>query len=435
MKEAISKCVQCGAQLDESGCCSVCKTDQTQLTAANISSFVDRIKHLLVLPRMHGPRQSLGELSLINKQTSESYCLNNRIIKIGRDSTNEIALASDTAISRNHACIMFLQDSFWLEDLDSTNGTLLNGRKVKSRKQLFLGDHIAVGKTQLVVTLTDDSVNGMRDYEIIEEIGRGGMAIVYKAHDHQGNRTVALKQLTLHNLAPARSKARSERFRREASIALRLNHPNIVPVYDVHLGPDNFYYVMELLTGRNLRIEIAARGGKLSARNYLPILEQVAAALGYAHSRNVVHRDVKPDNIFIMPDGSVKLTDFGIARVIEDLEEANLTKSGAMLGTLAYSAPEQLDNARRVDHKADIFSLGVVTYEALSGISPFQGDGITDTVVQIASTQAKPLNELVDDISPRLAAVVAKALAKKAQERWRSVSEFAQQFREALSER
>jgi serine/threonine protein kinase len=431
MKE-VGQCAQCGGSLAESGRCTACGADQVILTSTNIGTFIDRIKQFVVLPGINKPKYGLGELSLVNKQSNQTYPLKEPVVKIGREPTNEVPILNDTSISRNHACVMFLKDGFWIEDLGSTNGTFVNGKKLSGRKQVYQGDHIVLGKTELVIVPVENGQSGFREYEIVQEVGRGGMGVVYKAIDHKHRRTVAIKQLVLHNVEPLRQKARSERFRREATLAQRLNHPNIVPVYDVHLGPENFYYVMEFLEGHSLRKEMETRGGRLTAREYMPILEQIASALQYAHSKSVVHRDVKPDNIFIMPDGSVRLTDFGIARIVEELDEANLTRSGAMLGTLAYAAPEQLNNAKKVDHKADIFSLGIVTYEALSGVSPFQGNGITDTVVQIASAREKPLCELVPGINPDTSAVVAKSMAKKAADRHRSVSDFSDQFRKSL---
>src|SRR5262249_3572690 len=144
--------------------------------------------------------------------------------------------------------------------------------------------------------------------------------------------------------------------KREAITVKRLVHPNIVKVYDIGLEDDQYFYVMEYLEGRSLKRELELKGGALLAQEYWPILTQVAEALDFAHTMNVVHRDVKPDNIFITSDGTVKITDFGIARAV-DYEETKLTKTGVMLGTLAYVSPEQLQDAKAVDHRADIFSL------------------------------------------------------------------------------
>ncbi|HEY9715732.1 MAG TPA: protein kinase, partial [Chroococcales cyanobacterium] len=191
-------------------------------------------------------------------------------------------------------------------------------------------------------------------------------------------------------------------------------------------------YVMEFLDGHSLRTELELRGGKMSPAEYWQVLSQVAEGLSFAHTMNVVHRDVKPDNIFLLNDGRVKLTDFGIARAA-DYEQTHLTKTGVMMGTLAYVSPEQLQDAKNVDHRADIFSLGVVSYESLSGQVPFTGDGIAQTIVKIVSQEEKPLHILVPYISVEISTTVTKALRKRARERYRSVMEFAKEFESALN--
>jgi serine/threonine protein kinase/DNA-binding beta-propeller fold protein YncE len=269
------------------------------------------------------------------------------------------------------------------------------------------------------------------NYIILAEIGRGGMGIVYKAVDERTGKEVAIKQLILDNIDANKHKEFRDRFRREAQTALRLVHKNVVSVLDISSDPDSYYYVMEFLEGHSLRREIAKHGGKCSPDRFLNILEQIAEGLSYAHSMNVIHRDVKPDNIFILEDGTVKITDFGIARVA-DLEETNLTKTGVMLGTLAYVSPEQLQNAKTVDHRADIFSLGVVSYEALCGYLPFTGDGIAATIVKIMSQEEIPLTSMNPLISPELSGAVSRALRKKPRDRYRSVHEFIRDFRSAF---
>jgi eukaryotic-like serine/threonine-protein kinase len=272
-------------------------------------------------------------------------------------------------------------------------------------------------------------------YEIIAEIGRGGMGIVYQALDPENHRMVAIKQLLLESVDPTKHREFKDRFRREAAMAARLDHPNIVTVYDVEAGTQEneaYYYVMEFLEGRSLRKELELRGGKMSAEEYHPILKQVAEGLAYAHSLNVVHRDVKPDNIFILKDGRVKLTDFGIARTV-DYEQTHLTKTGVMLGTLAYVSPEQLQDAKNVDHRADIFSLGVVSYESLCGKLPFTGEGIAATVIKILSSEAESLHILVPAISAETAGVVSKSIRKKARDRFMSVIDFSREFERSLT--
>lgn len=257
------------------------------------------------------------------------------------------------------------------------------------------------------------------------------MGIVYQAVHRRDKRVVAIKQLVTDNIDQEKQREFKDRFRREAATAERLVHPNIVKVLDVSNDSDNFYYVMEYLEGHSLRRELEMRGGRMDAEQFFPLLKQVAEGLSFAHSMNVVHRDVKPDNIFILKDGRVKLTDFGIARAM-DLEETKLTKTGVMLGTLAYVSPEQLQDARSVDHRADIFSLGVVTYECLSASLPFTGDGIAATIVRIVSHEEKPLHILMPHLSVDLSACVSKAMRKRARERYRSVLDFCRDFERSL---
>lgn len=270
-------------------------------------------------------------------------------------------------------------------------------------------------------------------YELLGEIGRGGMGIVYRALHPETGQFVAIKQLVLDNIAAEKRTEFKDRFKREAYTIARLKHPNIVDVLDICVEGDSFYYVMEFLDGDSLRKDLIRRGGKMSVEQFYPILAQVGEALSLAHSMSIVHRDVKPDNIFILKNGIVKLTDFGIARAAE-FEESNLTKTGIMMGTLNYVSPEQLQDAKSVDHRADIFSLGIVCYEALSGSMPFTADGIAATIVKIISQEENPLHILNPAISIEISASVGRAMRKKPRERYRSVSEFVKDFSATLSE-
>lgn len=272
-------------------------------------------------------------------------------------------------------------------------------------------------------------------YDVLEEIGRGGMGLIYKAQDPRLNRLVAIKQLVLDNVDPDKKPEFIERFRREAQLAAGLNHPNLISIYDVSISDENSYYVMELLEGHSFRRELEIRPQmRLSPEEFYPIFKQVCEGLAHAHEMSLVHRDIKPDNIFILPGGKVKVTDFGIARSQEHQEkDSNLTKPGVMLGTLSYVSPEQLQDARNVDHRADIYSLGVVMYEALAGQLPFTGEGLTSTLMAIVSRDARPVNEVVPELSNDTAAVVAKAMRKQANERYSSVTEYLKDFEKALN--
>jgi len=270
-------------------------------------------------------------------------------------------------------------------------------------------------------------------YKILSEIGRGGMGIVYQAYDPEENRLVAIKRLVMENISPEKMREFRDRFKREAVTVKRLSHKNIVEVFDVEVEGDNYFYVMEFLEGHSLKSELESRRDPLTPHEFWPYLNQVAEALDFAHTMNVVHRDVKPDNIFILKDGRVKITDFGIARAI-DFEETKLTKTGVMLGTLAYVSPEQLQDAKNVDHRADIFSLGVVSYEALSKQIPFSGEGIAATIVKIVSKEEKPLHILNSAIGVETSACVSKAMRKRARERYRSVKDFARDYASSLAD-
>src|SRR5664280_2916464 len=242
-------------------------------------------------------------------------------------------------------------------------------------------------------------------YELNHLIARGGMAEVYRAHDRLLDRPVALKVLF-----PELSVDRSfvERFRREAQAAANLSHPNIVPVFDWGEDTGTYFIVMEFIDGRPLS-SILKSAGTLSAERTADIGAHVAAALGYAHKHGVIHRDVKPGNVLITDDGQVKVTDFGIARAINT--EESLTQTGAVMGTATYFSPEQAEGIG-VDARTDIYSLGVVLFEMVTGRPPFLGD----TPVAVASKHVRDHppapRELNPSIPPTFEAIILKSMAK-----------------------
>src|SRR5277367_6289254 len=248
-------------------------------------------------------------------------------------------------------------------------------------------------------------------YELNHLIARGGMAEVYRAHDRLLDRPVALKVLF-----PELSVDRSfvERFRREAQAAANLSHPNIVPVFDWGEDTGTYFIVMEYIDGRPLS-SILKSAGPLSAERTADVGSHVAAALGYAHKHGVVHRDVKPGNVLITDDGQVKVTDFGIARAVNT--EESLTQTGAVMGTAAYFSPEQAEGIG-VDARTDIYSLGVVLYEMLTGRPPFLGD----TPVSVASKHVRDIapapRDLLETVPVELEAVTMKAMAKSPDNRY-----------------
>lgn len=263
-------------------------------------------------------------------------------------------------------------------------------------------------------------------FEVLEEIGRGASAVVYRAVDRPLGRPVALKVMQCAQYtSPVQAAEFAARFRREAAAAVKLNHPNIVTVYEFGEVETTRYIAMELLKGQTLRDRISS-GGPLTAREMLPILDDISSALDHAHSSRIIHRDIKPDNIFLVGDGRAKLTDFGIARRID---QVCFTNAGSFAGTPAYMSPEQLAGGT-TDERSDIFSLGVTVYEALAGRRPFGGDSIPKVVHNI--THSSP-QEMVD--APRaLERVILRALSKDPSARYQSARDFFDAFRLAVTE-
>jgi len=262
-------------------------------------------------------------------------------------------------------------------------------------------------------------------YELTHLIARGGMAQVFRARDRLLDRPVAIKVLF-----PELSVDRAfvERFRREAQAAANLSHPNIVPVFDWGEDGGTYFIVMEFIDGQPLSALMRA-SGPLPPRQVAEIGTHVAAALAYAHRHGVVHRDVKPGNVLLTSDDQVKVTDFGIARALNT--EESLTQTGAVMGTATYFSPEQAEGVG-VDARSDIYSLGVVLYEMLAGRPPFLGD----TPVAVASKHvrdlAPELRDLAPAVPPALEAVIAKAMAKSADQRYPSAEELQADLRRFL---
>jgi serine/threonine protein kinase len=215
--------------------------------------------------------------------------------------------------------------------------------------------------------------------EILEHLGQGGMGVVYKARQRQLDRLVAVKLLPP---SVGEEPAFAERFTREAQALARLNHPNIVQVYDFGRTDEYFYFVMEYVDGVNLRALI--RDHKLDPEAALKIVPQICEALQFAHDEGIVHRDIKPENILVDKKGRVKIADFGLAKLLgRAADDFSLTGTGQLMGTLGYMAPEQLQQAHKVDHRADIYSLGVVFYEMLTGQLPIGRFELPSKKVQV----------------------------------------------------
>jgi len=263
-------------------------------------------------------------------------------------------------------------------------------------------------------------------YEILKELGQGAMGTVYLGRDPKINREVAIKTLTYANVEANLLDEIIERFVREAEAAGNLSHPNIVTIYDVGEEHDLAYMAMELLKGNDLA-EHCRKDHLMPIKKVLELVASVADALDYAHSNGVVHRDIKPENIILLEEGKVKVADFGIARVMSSSD----TDTGVLMGTPSYMSPEQVEGAR-VDGRSDLFSLGVVMYEMLSGEKPFKGDNLSNLVYAIANSAYTPLNKVNIDVPACCNKIIKKLLVKDPEKRIKSAAKVAQLIRQCL---
>jgi serine/threonine protein kinase len=252
-------------------------------------------------------------------------------------------------------------------------------------------------------------------YQIIEELGRGGMGVVYKAVDNKLKRTVALKFLPLEWTYDAQAK---DRFIREAQAAAVLDHPNICTVHEINEEEAEPFITMEFIDGQSLRQKIA--GKPMDQSQAFDIAIQAAEGLKEAHTKGIIHRDIKPGNIMLTAAGQVKIMDFGLAKV---LGESLLTKEAVTMGTVTYMSPEQV-RGEILDHRTDIWSLGVVLYEMLTGQAPFKGDHEQSLMYAIVNKEPEPLSKTQAKTSKGLENVVHTALAKDPAERYQSMGEF-----------
>jgi serine/threonine-protein kinase len=267
-------------------------------------------------------------------------------------------------------------------------------------------------------------------YQVEKELGKGAMGVVYMGRDPKIGRVVAIKTMALsqefegEELNDAR-----ERFFREAETAGRLQHQNIVTIFDAGEEHDLAYIAMEFLKGRDL-VDHCKDGNLLPIPKVVSIVARVAEALAYAHRANVVHRDIKPANImYELESDTVKVTDFGIARITD----SSKTKTGLVLGTPSFMSPEQIAG-KKVDGRSDLYSLGVMLFQMLTGVLPFRGDSMAELMYKIANEEAPDIRVIRSEIPERLAAVVALALAKKPEQRYQDGDRFAADLRSALAE-
>ena len=261
-------------------------------------------------------------------------------------------------------------------------------------------------------------ISSLGKYEIRRQIGRGAMGVVYEGYDPLIKRIVALKTIRPDQLADEDSATVVARFRREAQAAGRLNHPNIVSIYDFGEDAGVWYIAMEFVQGRELK-ECFESNERFKITDIGRIMSQILGALDYSHRQGVIHRDIKPANIFLLPDRSVKVADFGIAHI----EASNLTQAGTVMGTPSYMSPEQIQGLP-VDGRSDLFSAGVILYQFLTGERPFAGSSTT-TMQKVLKEDPMPPSQLNVQVMPEMDAVVRRALAKRPDDRYQTAREFA----------
>ena len=261
-------------------------------------------------------------------------------------------------------------------------------------------------------------------YEIRRELGRGAMGVVYEGFDPMIKRVVALKTIRADQLAGENAEEMVARFRREAQAAGRLNHPNIVGIYDFGEDQGVWYIAMEYIKGRELKDYFQANE-RFAPADIVRIMTQMLSALGYSHRAGVVHRDVKPANIFLLDDGTVKVTDFGIAHI----DSSTMTQLGSVLGTPSYMSPEQILGLP-IDGRSDLFSAGVILYQFLTGERPFTGSS-TATMHKVLEEDPLPPSRFNVQVPGAMDTVMKKALAKRPDDRYQSAEEFADALRAA----
>ena len=273
----------------------------------------------------------------------------------------------------------------------------------------------------------EDIFRNFGDYEIIDEVGRGAMGIVYRAQQKELHREVALKVLLDGSHASGNQVAR---FFKEAQAAARLRHPNIVPIHDIGQFQGRHYYTMDFIYGKSLGKLVVE--GVISIRRALDLVIALAEALEYAHSQKVIHRDIKPNNILVDMDGNPQITDFGLAKRLDS--GTKFTQTGSAIGTPAYMSPEQAaGESNRIDQRSDVYSLGAVLFELVTGQPPFEGENMMNIIMQVLNHDPPLPRSLNSRVHRDIQTIIFKALEKSPESRYQSMKEFADDLKRFLS--
>ncbi|MGE3409192.1 MAG: protein kinase [Pirellulales bacterium] len=301
----------------------------------------------------------------------------------------------------------------------------LKGAAYEATMDVGPGSDFPPGEERQAGSPSHETVRYVGDYELLEEIARGGMGVVYKARQASLNRTVAVKMILAGQFA---DESAVKRFRREAEAAANLDHSHIVPVYEVGEHQGQHYFSMGFVDGQSLAARLA--GGPLAPRAAAELMEQVARAVHYAHERGVIHRDLKPANVLLDRDGRPKVTDFGLAKLTT--REQSLTDTGQVLGTPGYMPPEQIDG-KTVEITADVYGLGAILYALLTGRPPFQAATLMETLQQVKTAEPVPPRQMNPSVPRDLDTIARKCLEKWPDWRYASAAELADELKRFLA--
>ena len=340
---------------------------------------------------------------------------------VGRDNPQAALLLTDPMASRSHFQIAAADGAFLLRDMKSRNGTLVNDEKLMADHdvELKIGDNIQVGDTlfSFLSDAKEESTGGgligktIGGYQIIERVGRGGMGTVYKAEQISLKREVALKVLAAKLLSDP---VFVDRFVQEARAAGGLIHPNIVQVIDVGSDRGIYYFSMEFMNFGSVG-DLVAKEGPVPWSRALEMMTDAAKGLIFAEKKGIIHRDIKPDNLMLTAEGTVKIGDLGLAKKAED----GAGEGGQIFGTPHFIAPEQAQG-KPIDHRADLYALGATFYRVLSGKTPFTGENVKEIIIKQVREEPVPLKKHVPDLPDEMAAVIGKMMQKKPDDRYRS---------------
>lgn len=344
-----------------------------------------------------------------NSNDSEINCVCGNIISLSQHDTQITAMIDNSSSQSEN------------RDMDTEVTGILNPEESNDNQNTIANTSISNSPSQVCV----GNQKSFGNYEIISELGRGGMGVVYKARDPKLNRVVALKVLLAGDGA---SEDQIMRFHREAESVAKLSHPNIIPIYDIGQEGNQHYFTMDFTDGEPL--DKYVKENKLKTNQSIEIMQKVASAISYCHDKGILHRDMKPANVIIDKNGEPHIMDFGLAKATE-VQDTKLTQTGMIMGTPAYLSPEQGESAKDIDGRTDIWSMGIMLYEMLCGETPFQGESAMEIITKVCMDDPTPLNQK-KKVSTDINTVTMKCLEKDRNERYTTAKDFADDLQRYL---